>query len=269
MNRATRWKAIRIALVLVATVALAPGGEARGDACSECGPPTLAELGSHPDFQLDTRHGSKDYVETDGGECTFKIEGEPTMKKTGSWLILRGTGEVWNCPFGSSEDTMTATTSESDSSGWTLSASAKVSLKSLGTGVETTVTAAVNQSCTIQEVTSISKKLKAAYCHRIPWKAYFEVATYEAQVEYTLSRRFAWWTKNVRTGHVVHRHGEVWIVCETGTATLDAEAPISWRFPPVQGPVPGRGVPGPGDPGGPRPLADARSPGRGGGGGGC
>ena len=101
-------------LGLLALVILAGPRAAAADACAECGPPTIQELAASPGFQLDTRSSGsrteKDFVLTDGAECDLDLTGISEVTILSAWLVLRGSGEVWNCPHSQSCDAMTAST---------------------------------------------------------------------------------------------------------------------------------------------------------------
>lgn len=219
-----------VAALVVTGCLLTSGAAARGDACSECGPPTREDLEQDPGFVLEVRGPSRDYVELHGGECRIELTDAPRIHKDRSWLVLRGSGAVWNCPSSVSSDTMTATVTRTDRREWSLSASSSVSASVLGVGLSAQVVASVSEASTVQEVTTISKEMSAKYCRIIAWFGYFEVADYSAEVDFRIERRFAWWTKNAFTGSTVHRKGEIWLDCGAHTATLDMRAPIAGYF---------------------------------------
>ena len=145
-------------------------------------------------------------------------------------LRLRGMGEVWNCPHSSSASTITATAAAEDTKSWSVTNSFGTKLGGFGAALESKLVVMVAGATSITKVTTISATLQAAWCHRIPWQAFFDVAKYEAEVDYEVVRRFAWWTKNRMTGDRVRRHGEIWIPCGSGTASLGAQAPIAGHF---------------------------------------
>jgi len=231
-----RWA---VAMVVVAGLLITGGAEARGDVCSECGPPTLEDLQKDPAFKLEKRGlGALDEVHLHGGECRIELVGAPVIAKKQSWLVLRGQGAVWNCPSSTASDTMTATVTQSDRKEWSFSVSSSASAAVLGVGLSAEVIATVSEASEVQEVTSISKQMSAKFCRVIAWKGYFEVADYEADVTFKVERRFAWWTKNVFSGDTVHRSGEIWLACGAHEATLDMRAPIAGYFRLHQTPCP-------------------------------
>src|SRR5262245_30150349 len=96
---------------------LAGAGPVSADACSDCKDPTLEDLMALSDFTLHalSPDGRRtDYYETDAGECAYRLKGEPAMSLVSSRLVLRGHGEVWNCPESSSDDVISFHTEESD-----------------------------------------------------------------------------------------------------------------------------------------------------------
>ena len=219
-----------IAMLIAAACLATSGASARGDACSECGPPTREDLAQDPNFVLEDRGGIRDFVEMHAGECRIELEGTPRIQKDCSWLVLRGSGAVWNCPSSTSSDTMTASVTHSDRKEWSLSASSSASASFLGVGLTAEIVAAVTAASSVQEVTEIRKELSAKYCRIVAWYGYFEVADYSAEVDFRVERRFAWWTKHMFTGATVHRSGELWLDCGAHVATLDMRAPIAGFF---------------------------------------
>ena len=229
-RRATSWGATPL-VVAVALLTASGGATARADVCSDCGPPTLEDLQQDPDFELEKRGlGARDEVHLHAGECRIELVGAPEIQKQQSWLVLRGSGAVWNCPSSTASETMTATVTQSDRQAWSFSASSSASVSVLGVGLSAEVVARVEAATTVQEVTTITKMMSATYCRVIAWGGYFEVAEYTADVAFTVERRYAWWTKNVFTGDTVHRKGEIWLSCGTHEATLDMRAPIAGYF---------------------------------------
>jgi hypothetical protein len=158
------------------------------------------------------------------------IAGSPDVTIKNAWLILRGTGEVWNCPHSSSCDTMVASAQQDDTTEWTQTGDVGGSLSLLGSGLSARLTEAVRKQVALRTTTQISKNLCAGECRRIRWWGYFMIADYTAEVTYQVTRRYAWWTKNPVTGHVVHRMGNVWVPCGTGLATFSMHAPIAGFF---------------------------------------
>lgn len=228
-----------VAPLILAMFLVTGGATARADACSDCGPPTLEDLQGVEGFELEVRGlGARDSVHLHAGECQIKMVGAPRIEKKLSWLVLRAAGAVWNCPSSTGSDTMIAMVAQSDSRDWSFSVSSSASASVLGVGLSAEVVATVSEASTVQQVTTISKVMSAAFCRVIAWGGYFEVADYEADVTFTVERRFGWWTKNVFTGNKVHRAGEIWLSCGTHEATLDMRAPIAGYFRLHQSPCP-------------------------------
>ncbi len=226
----------RLALALLAlflSLSL-PARAARGDVCSDCAPPSDAVLAAQPGFVLETREGffgpKRDYVEIDGGECSVSIVGDFDIEKKSSYLVLRGAGTAWNCPHSKACDTVTASISAADIKEWSLTTGASIGGSVLGVSLSAQFSTRVGQKAEIRVTTTVSKLICPTYCHVIDWSAFFEVATYEADVDYEVTRRWAWWTKNVYTGGDVHHMGEVFTSCGTGTATFQCQEPILGYF---------------------------------------
>lgn len=226
-GRGTRWA---VAALVAAALLITGGAQARGDACSECGPPTLEDLQDQPGFAIEERAGIPDKVHLHAGECRIHMAAPPRIEKQLAWLELRASGAVWKCPSSTGSDTMTATSAASDSKEWSFSVSSSASASFLGVGLSAEVVATVQAASNVEAVTSISKEMTANYCRIIKWDGFFEVAEYTADLIFLVERRFAWWTKHVLTGSTVHRSGEMWLSCGAHLATLDMRAPIAGYF---------------------------------------
>lgn len=217
-------------LLLLAAFATRP---ARAD-CDDCPPPSERELRQQPGFEILDRWGpwgiGKDYVEMDGGECRVVLEDAPVIVKVSSWLALRATGEVWHCPHGSSTDRVVIETRQGDSTTWSVSGSFGLDASLAVASLEASISAGRTRGESITEVTRVEKTISAAWCLRIPWEGYFEIARYEARAPGRVERRWAWWTKNLATGSSVHAHGEMWVTCERGELVLWRRAPIAGIF---------------------------------------
>lgn len=222
------WFAVLLALALLVAP---PAAQA---SCEDCPGPTWAELRAQPGFVMVIRRGPYgallDYLEVDGGECRVVLEDTPTIRKTGSWLVLRATGEVWNCPHSASTDRVVIETREGDSTDWTLSGTVAAELDAVVASVRAQLEAGISRGASITEVTRVEKTITAAWCRRIPWEGYFEIARYEAVAHGRVERRYAWWTKNLNTGSVVHVHGEMWVHCTSGEILLWRRAAIAGFF---------------------------------------
>jgi hypothetical protein len=220
--------------LLALLLLLLQAGAARAEGCAECKAPTEQELAQDPAFALETRGSGlfryKDRWFVDGGECDVTITDTPEVERRAQWLVLRGSGEVWNCPHSRSADTMTASINEGDLTAWTLSGDVGASVSFLGASLSAKLSADVRQQVSVNVVTTISKQINAGDCRRIRWYAYFLVADLEATVDYTLKRRFAWWTKNKLTGDTVLRKGDYHKDCGGGRATFRMHAPLEGTF---------------------------------------
>ncbi len=214
--------------------ALAAPAHAGG--CDDCGEPSLTDLEAQDGFELHQRPTGwvpplpmvlTDYVEVDAGECFSTQLNEPVVYKLNAYLALRGTGEVWDCPNSMSNDKIIAETRVEDSTGWELSGTVEVKLKSPAAEFKASITSSVSGSASIAEVTRVEKQINAGWCRRAPWKAYFEVATFEVKGDFSFKQRFAWWTKNTSTGDKVHAKGHVYKECGSATFVLQRRAPIS------------------------------------------
>lgn len=232
-TRARGGFAARAALVL-GLVALPAAAYAD---CGSCPPPSAAELAAQPGFAIQTRSAPppfgrpvRDHVEMDGGECRATIDGAITVEKTNAWLALRATGEVWNCPHSSSDDKVVIEVRNGDSSGWSLNGAVSAEAQVLVASVKAQIAAGQTTGASVVEVTRVEKTIRAKMCNRIPWKGYFEIATYVARAPIRIERRWAWWTKNASTGARVHAKGSVWVYCGTEEMVLDRQAPISGVF---------------------------------------
>jgi hypothetical protein len=221
---------------LLAALALVGAPPAHAGGCDACPTPTLQELAA-AGMVLQTRPDPlfagvryRDQVYTDAGECTAHLTAPPDVRYDSSYLVVRGEGEVWNCPHSKSTDTITVEASETDSSGWTLTASTSVKLKGLAGEVSAEISAGHSTGTAITEKTSISKTIDPAWCHRVQWTAKFEVATYVATADFAFTQRWAWWTKNVATGDKALQKGDVVVSCGTATVEISRKAPIAGFF---------------------------------------
>ncbi len=225
----------RVLAGLAAMLAFALGSIAPAAAdCADCPGPSERELQRQPGFELLDRWGpfgiGTDYVETDGGECRLVIEEDPIISKTGSWLALRATGEVWNCPHGTSSDRVVIETRHGDSTSWAVTSSFHADASAVLATFRAHIESSRTVGASITEVTRVEKRIDAASCLRIAWQGYLEIAQYEARAQGRIERRWAWWTKNIATGSSVHAKGDVWVVCERGNLLLSRRAPIAGVF---------------------------------------
>jgi hypothetical protein len=231
-----RRRGARLLLLLAALPALLAGTPpAHAGGCDGCPGPTIRDLRSNPDFRLPQRsdvfgNTYRDYYETDRGECFATASGTPEVKRLRSWLVLRGSGEIWNCPHSVSEDTITITTQQTDSTEWNWRMKVGAELGVPAAKMKVEVEQGLARGTAITEVTKVTKTMRPGYCRRIPWEGYFEVGEFEATGDFIFQQRWAWWTKNETTGPAVHAKGDVWVNCGTATLILDRKAPISGYF---------------------------------------
>ena len=227
---------LRLLLLLLATLLLAAAPTpAHAGACSNCPSPTLANLrleagftlGSHPTASGLLR---QDYYELDRGECVTASSGVPVITRANSFLVLRGTGEVWHCPHSKAVDAITVESSSTDSTAWSFSVKIGAEFKALAAKIKAEVEAGITTGVTITEVTSIKKTITPAWCHRITWAGWFEVGNFEAKASIHVKQRWAWWTKNRETGDKVHAKGDIWIDCGAQPIILTRAAPIAGYF---------------------------------------
>lgn len=209
---------------------------ASADACSDCKEPTLQDLMAVPGFTLQSLPpgwfggGPTDFYEIDAGECTYALKGAPSMSIVSSKLVLRGSGEVWNCPESSSDDTISFQIEQEDSTSWTLHGEVSAQLKVLALSFAAKAGISTGGGRSITEVRSVTKSLHAAYGHRIEWEGYFEVATFSLTLAFDVTRRWSWWTKNHVTGYTVLRSGSIWMACGSETVELSRNASISYKL---------------------------------------
>ncbi len=211
----------------------APAGHA--DTCSACPEPTLADLEKQAGFELTSRtdddgQAHTDYVVTDGGECSYSVSVPPLVTIGKTWTVLRGSGTVYNCPWGDTSTTVTISISEGDSSEWKVEGevSAEVALIALKLGGS--LGGSLGGGQVKGEVRTLSQHIGAAFGHVLDWHGLFELAdvTLDGQVDVT--RRFAWWTKNEATEHTVHRKGDVRMACGAESVRLTRRASIGAMF---------------------------------------
>lgn len=213
----------------------AAGARAAGaDACEECQAPSGEALQAAAGFTLEVRDGPfgprQDVLETDGGACSIRIVGDPTFEMVNSYLVLMGSGEVWNCPGSNSCDTMSVSYEDAASTEWSQTGEIGASIGAYGVGLSASLKETISRMHTIRVVSHLSKQQCATWCHRIHWEGYFEVGEFTCTVNYVLSRDFAWWTKNTYTGSEVHQKGHIQVDCGSGTAKFHRTAPINAVF---------------------------------------
>lgn len=222
--------------LLALALLLAGAGTASADACSSCPAPSEDDIrAAEPGFELAWRSGflglrSRDYLETDAGECAYALAGPPQISIGKSWLVLRGSGSVWNCPWGRSDDEIAYEIDAGDSSGWSLDASLDASLKQKLLQLLLDVDFSMAESSSVREVRRVTKRLEAAYGHVLDWSGYFELADVVCDLDVNVTRRWSWWTKNSGTGATVHQQGVVWMECGNEAAQLTRRASIGYSI---------------------------------------
>ena len=129
--------------------------------CGDCPEPSIEQIMAHPDFPTEAwkrRHvRNYHYLNTDAGECRVRLAGPIYLQKGTSWYVLRGQGEVWDCPHSSSQDTVTIEANQADSTGWNITASGGGELSAVVAAVKASITAGRTTGTTITEVTRVSK----------------------------------------------------------------------------------------------------------------
>jgi hypothetical protein len=207
----------------------------RADTCSACPEPTLADLAQQAGFELTSRTDDDgtahtDYVVTDGGECAYAVSVPPLVTIGKSWTVLRGSGTVYNCPWGDTSTTVTISLSEGDSSEWKVEGELSAELALIALKLGGSLGGSLGGGHVQGEVRTLSQHIGAAPGHVLDWHGLFELAdvTLDGQVDVT--RRFAWWTKNEATEDTVHRQGNVWTACGAEKVRLTRRASIGAMF---------------------------------------
>lgn len=140
-------------------------------------------------------------------------------------------GRSLELPHSKSVDTITVESAASDSTEWSFSVTLSSELGPVGASFKREVEMGNTTGTTVTEVTRISKSITPTPCHRITWKAYFQVAKVKATGDFQFKQRWAWWTKNTTTdSSTVHASGDIWMDCGSGTLELQRKAPISGHF---------------------------------------
>jgi hypothetical protein len=226
-KRTGSWGAGARALLLAWAVAAgAAAAGAEEFECDGCGPPGMTDLQTDSRFALEVRDGETDYVEFHGHECTFQILPPPRYHLDAEWWVLMGSGMVWDCPSSKSSDTIVVEFGKERSSDWESSSGGSAGLSVLGFSIGGALHEAVRSGFRVREVNRLEKTIEASWCHRIAWDAYFKVAKYRGEIDWKVTRRWSWWTKNDETGDTVHRYGQVSVTCASGTAAYGRIVPI-------------------------------------------
>ncbi len=225
-----------LAPFLLVAVWCATPSDARADGCAGCPTPTLEDLQKVPGFKLEKRPTGprtyrRDYYALDEGECGATLDAPPDITIEDAWLALRASGEVWSCPHSKSVDTIVVEAAASDSTAWSFKVRISADLGPVGAAFKREVEMGNTTGRTVTEVTRISKTITPTYCHRIQWRAYFQVAKVKATGMFTFRQHWAWWTKNLTTGSTqVHAKGDVYMECGSGRLEMERQAPIAGHF---------------------------------------
>jgi hypothetical protein len=235
MESRTARSAFGLAPAVLALCLLGGAGAAGAFECENCREPTSEEIANAPGYVRESHGEDPDTVSISGGECELRITSDPIVRRENSWLVLRAAGEVFHCPSVSSSDKVSAETAAEDSTTWALANGVELGLsigdqRALSASFKLKLESGETGGVRIVEVTRIEKTLTAAWCHRVQWWAYFEVGHFSCDADYVIERRYAWWTKNDDTDEKVHRKGNIWVVCDSGTARFQRRAPIAGFF---------------------------------------
>lgn len=223
-----------LALLLAGLLLLGPAGRAHADACSDCPGPTLADLRAQPGFALESRPSplawpgpADDYVETNPNGCSFTALSRPDVAQGPAWAVLRGTGEVFNCPEAKSASEISFTVEEGDSTQWSVQGEAGGELEAFGLKLAAKIGGGYGRGHAVREVRAHRQTLEAQPGHRVPWEGYFLLATLSLDLDVSVSRNWSWWTKNTATGAEVHRSGTLQMPCGSDHLRLERQASLS------------------------------------------
>ena len=232
-----RGRVHRAMWLAIATVLMASGGATHAEAkgCSSCPAPSQADVQqSGAGLLLQERWSmfgpTRDYIEYDGGECEIEQVGEPEITVEHEGWQLWVSGEVQNCPSGTTEDTVTIELSKASQQGWSASISLSAEFDYLAVKLKVEAKAAMSGSTTLGEAVSVSKTIKAAWCQKVPYRGFVKFAKYVVTVKFKIKRRYAWWTKNVATGDTVHQHGSIWVDCGQASYSGERRVAIDTKF---------------------------------------
>ena len=200
-----------------------------------CPKPTLADLKQQPGFKLEKRWGiafeQEDYVETDAGEVVYVAATPPTITQDDTWWDPRVAGKALNCPTKKSVATVTVEVGASDSTGWVRTDSTGLELELFDVlKIKGGVDSQTSETITIHETASVTQTISAAYCYIIPFEGKLRLGDYTLSQSFKVRQRYAWWTKNVNTGDVVHRKGDLYVDCGTVTITYRRRAALEIDF---------------------------------------
>jgi hypothetical protein len=75
----------------------------------------------------------------------------------------------------------------------------------------------------------VTQTFEPGYCRVIVWTIFLEKVDPIATVPVSVTRRYAWWTKNMATRDVVHQMGEVIMSCGTIELTFTCKIPLAFH----------------------------------------
>lgn len=207
---------------------------AHADICGDCPEPTEGQVrDAYPALSLADRyswlHGkNRDYLEYDGGACTY-TPSDPSVVLRNWRLETLMSGMAENCPHCVSTTTITLVVEASKSTSWSLTASASASAQLLGAGVAAEIAGTLEKTTGLKRVTSITQTFQAGWCHVIAWSIMLERAEPVASVDVSVKRQFAWWTKNKSTGGTVHQSGTVTVPCGSAALEFSCQMPLAFH----------------------------------------
>ena len=229
---------LRRLVAATAILVTAWAAPARGDTCSDCGPPADAVFREAMGGSLHDSGEFPDYYAYEGGPCEVAI-GPITAKCVGQEAISAGSGEVQTCPSGTGVAYLKAQLTIGPEHSWSLTSDAGGDLGP--TLVEKMAAAAEAAGCPASgtpKALAFDQTIRANWCRVLPWRAWFLLSDYEATADYTISRQFRWWVKNDATGDLVFASGTLIHPCESGTATMKRRWPVEARLDTVSKPCP-------------------------------
>ncbi|MFM8386589.1 MAG: hypothetical protein ACKOCB_07235 [Planctomycetia bacterium] len=212
-----------------------PASPARAEGCEDCAAPSAQALRSQPGFGLFVRQDRwgarrEDTLHLDAGACAYAPASTPVARLGKSWMVLRGTGTVASCPWGSTDASVSVSIAEGDSTDWRVEGEVQVELKAVALSTAASAKTGVAHGRTLQEVRQVTQRIEAAPGHVIDWEGWFELADLTLDLDLSVTRRYAWWTKNPLTGDHVHAAGEVLVDCGRERVTLRRQASLGVRF---------------------------------------
>ncbi len=220
--------ALALALLLLA----GPGRPADADACSDCPGPTLDDLRTQSGFGLETRSlwgglvSAEDRVETNANGCSYAAAGDPRIDVGAAFSVLRGWGEVWNCPESKSSTEIGIEIAEGDSTSWHVEGEVSAEVNAVALKLAVKLGGGFGRGHVVTEVRSYRQTIEAQPGHRIPWEGYFLLAPLTLTIDLSVTRNWSWWTKNDLTGHEVHRSGTIDVPCGTQTVAVTRQASV-------------------------------------------